>query len=289
MYNLCCIANELKPQHKIQAMTWTRYVQTNHDINTLSQRWLNNVKTTHRIIQHCHENGWGYRVSSSLFPCATHPEFSYTIEQTPAWGQIESVFEQIREDNSRWGVRLSTHPDQFNVLASDNQQAVDKSIRELNLHGWLLDQLGCERSYINPINIHVNRSKGDPAAIASLFMSNLGRCDDSVRSRLVVENEDSGIWSVELLLRHFGGCLPITFDNLHHSCNPSIGELEAMVGCADSWRGVRPIFHYSESDCCSKNPRAHAGRPVGRPVVFDCDWDVELKDKELAIRDLMVS
>jgi UV DNA damage endonuclease len=268
-------------------MTWSRYIQLNRDVRQLSERWLNNVRTTHKTIEHCYNNGWGYRVSSSLFPCATHPDFGYTIEQTPAWPQIKQVFEQIRRDNERWQVRLSTHPDQFNVLASDNQRAVDKSIIELNLHGWLLDQLGCDRSYFSPINIHVNRSKGDPATIASLFTANLGRCDDSVRSRLVVENEDNGIWNVQLLLEHFD--LPVTFDNLHHCCNPSIGEREAMVGCAMSWRGVRPIFHYSEADLSSSNPRAHARCPVGVPVDFDCDWDVELKDKELAIRALVAA
>lgn len=285
MYNLCCIANELKPAHRIMAMTWARYTQIEDPFTVLCERWLNNVQTTYHIIEHCFNNGWGYRVSSSLFPVLTHPEFAHTIQDAANWAEIDNWFSLIKQANHEWQVRLSTHPDQFNVLASDNQQAVDKSIKELNLHGWLMDQLGCERSYNNPINIHINCSTGEPADIAAKFVSNLLRCDDSVVSRLVIENEDKGMWTVQLLLEHFSQYgIPITFDNLHHKCNPSFDERQAMDRCAATWGSAKPLFHYSESDPLSKNPRSHASLPVGRPVDFDCDWDIELKDKEQAIR-----
>lgn len=287
MFNLCCIANDLKPQHKFMTMTWYQYTRMADAFTVLSARWLNNVKTTYHTIEHCHRNHWGYRVSSSLFPVSTHPDFAHQIQDATDYAQIQSWFDQIRYDNQQWGIRFSTHPDQFNVLASTNQQAVDKSIRELNQHGWLLDQLGCPRSYLCPINIHVNSSVGSASEIAQRFVTNLLRCDGSVTSRLVVENEDKGMWNVPMLLEHFGGYgIPITFDNLHHRCNPSIHERQAMEACAATWHGIKPIFHYSESDPCSPNPRAHATLPVARPPEFDCDWDVELKDKEQAIRML---
>lgn len=285
VYNLCCIANELKPSRRFMAMTWLRYTQLDDAFTVLSERWLNNVQTTFHTMEHCFRNGWGYRVSSSLFPVATHPEFGHSIQDAANYAQIEACFAQIRQANQQWGIRLSVHPDQFNVLASENQQAVDKTIQELNLHGWLLDQLGCSRTYHNPINIHVNSGSGDPADIARRFVSNLLRCDDSVISRLVLENEDKGMWTVDRLIEHFGPHgIPITFDNLHHLCNPSCDEMQAMRRCAATWGGIRPIFHYSESDPGSTNPRAHACLPVSRPADFDCDWDIELKDKEQAIR-----
>lgn len=296
MYNLCCIANELKPSRRFMAMTWLRYTQlgnifeTDNAFAVLSDRWLNNVQTTYHTMEHCFNNGWGYRVSSSLFPVLTHPDFKHTVEQALNWSDISACFDQICQANQKWKIRLSVHPDQFNVLASNNQRAVDKTIQELNLHGWLLDQLGCSRTRHSPINIHINSTAGEPTAIVDRFMANLARCDTSVTSRLVIENEDKGMWNVATLLEHFGPLgIPITFDNLHHRCNPSIDEREAMLGCAATWGDVRPIFHYSESDVLSKNPRVHANLPTGRPVDFDCDWDVELKDKEGAIRMLAES
>ena len=288
MYNLCCISNELKEQDlKFQTMTWKRFNDlcdehgAEYALNELGQRWLNNVDVTIMHIEHCAREGWGYRVSSSLFPCLTHPAFGYTVEDVPQYKQIMDLFDYCVA-NDAWGVRLSTHPDQFNVLASENNLSVEKTIAELNHHGWVMDMLGCQRNYYNPINIHVNCTKGDLADIAARFMSNLAKCDESVTSRLVIENEDKGCWTVDNLLKHFR--LPITFDNLHDKCNPSETDSAAcMYQCAATWN-VRPLFHYSESHPDKTNPRAHADMPTDYPVSDQYDFDIELKGKDFAIR-----
>ena len=288
MYNLCCISNELKEQgYKFQTMTWKRFNQLRDDhgvgdtLYELGQRWLNNVHVTRLCIEHCRENGWGYRVSSALFPCLTHPDFEYTIKDVIQYDDIMEEFGDIRYYNAQGRVRLSTHPDQFNVLASENQVAVDKTIRELNHHGWVMDMLGCERSYYNPINIHVNNTKGELYDIAERFMTNLARCNESVTSRLVVENEDKGCWTVGNLLHYFD--LPVTFDNLHHKCNPS-GKFQPMETCAYTWGKFKPLYHYSESHPEKTNPRAHADMPTDCPASDAYDWDIELKSKDAAIR-----
>ena len=86
MYSLCCISNELKELgHSFKTMTWKRFNELvdsesqQFALNELGERWLNNVRVTLRCIKHCHENGWGYRVSSALFPCLTHPAFQFTV------------------------------------------------------------------------------------------------------------------------------------------------------------------------------------------------------------------
>ena len=294
MYNLCCISNELKNEqgYSFQTMTWKRWKQLceqggdDFALNELGERWLNNIIVTRLCIEHCHNNGWGYRVSSSLFPVLTHPEFPYTVQDVPQYEEIMEEFRDIVYYNETWQVRLSTHPDQFNVLASENQSSVDKTIAELNHHGWVMDMLGCQRNYYNPINIHVNCTKGDLADIAARFMSNLNKCDQSVTSRLVVENEDKGCWTVDNLINHFykDNFIPITFDNLHFKCNPSqFDEAQAMALCAATWN-VRPLFHYSESHPDKPNPRSHADMPVDKPCSDQYDWDIELKSKDAAIR-----
>lgn len=292
-YNLCCISNELKEQgHKFQTMTWKRFNQLivsegeEYALNELGKRWLNNVEVTGACIEHCANNGWGYRVSSSLFPCLTHPEFVYSISDVPQYRSIMFEFEDISRNNLAWKVRLSTHPDQFNVLASENQASVDKTITELNHQGWVMDQLGCERNYYNPINIHVNCTKGSLDDIACRFMSNLNKCDQSVQSRLVVENEDRGCWTVFNLLTHFN--IPITYDNLHDDCNLSFAHpnVSNMAACAETWGSIKPLFHYSESCPDSPNPRKHADMPTAFPATNRYDWDIELKSKDEAIRKL---
>ena len=301
MYNLCCISNELKEQgYHFQTMTWKRYNDLceqhgeQYALNELGERWLNNARVTYMCIQHCHYEGWGYRVSSNLFPILTHPDFKYGIKDVPQYDEIMDELDAIAEHNKDWRVRLSTHPDQFNVLASENQNAVDKTINELNFHGWVMDMLGCERSYYNPINIHVNCTKGELSDIAARFMSNLAKCNESVTSRLVVENEDKGCWNVDNLLKYFN--LPITYDNLHDKCNPSVlftsdGNRKVILRdpmelCAETWGEIKPLFHYSESHPDKTNPRSHADMPTDYPFSDQYDWDIELKSKDAAIREL---
>jgi UV DNA damage endonuclease len=296
MYNLCCISNELKEQgYSFKTMTWKRFceLKNNHGhefaINELGSRYLNNVRVTHAIIKHCDKNGWGYRVSSDLFPVLTHPDANFELSDFPQYDAIIEEFRQIRE--AKYNVRLSTHPDQFNVLASENVDAVRKTIRELCHHGMIMDLLGCEQNFNNPINLHVNCTSGKPEDIAMRFMYWHSLLPNSVRSRLVVENEDKGIWTVSNLLKYFWEeyGIPVTFDNLHHKCNPcGMSEELAMGHCAGTWYhyGAKPLFHYSESCPNNKNKRAHAELPTDIPPSDKYDWDIELKKKDQAIRHL---
>jgi len=145
--------------------------------------------------------------------------------------------------------------------------------------------LGCERSYQNPINIHVNCSDGEPWEIADRFAANLATLSDNVRSRLVVENEDRGIWNVERLVKYFYNRhgIPITYDNLHHKCNPSDA---GIYDCAATWGDYKPLFHYSESHPDKSNLRSHADMPTDFPRIHSVDHEIELKAKDFAIRHI---
>jgi len=296
MYNLCCISNQLKRDgYSFQTMTWSQYKKLCQSegkafaIKTLGERYLNNVQLTHRTIKYCVDNGWGYRVSSSLFPIITHPDVDFILEDIPQYDDIMIEFANIRK--AKYNIRLSIHPDQFNVLASENIEAVRKTVKELTHHAEIMDLLGCEQSYFNPINIHVNCNSGVPEDIAMRFTYWLSVMPHNVRSRLVVENEDKGMWTVSNLLKHFWEeyGIPVTFDNLHHKCNPcELSESLAMAHCAGTWYhyNTKPLFHYSESCPDNNNKRAHAEIPTDIPPSDKYDWDIELKGKCCAIRRL---
>ena len=271
-------------------MTWHRFSQLDRDeaVATVSARTLNNIRVTYKILRQCAANGWAYRVSSNLFPLLTYNVANLKLADYPDYIDIMAALADCASVVRDKGVRISCHPDQFNVLASMGKPQVDKSIKELNHHGWLMDQLGGWRDYRTPINIHVNNTKGEPSEIAARFMSNLAKCDESVRSRLVVENEDKGIWTPKLLSEHFD--LPITYDNLHHKCLPDgLSHSQAFSLCYKSWmRGgyFKPLFHYSESHPDKTNPRSHADMPSERPYEtfsMPVDYDIELKSKDAAI------
>jgi UV DNA damage endonuclease len=294
MYSLCCISNSLSEQgHKFQTMTWARFSKLPREeaVATVSARTLNNIRVTYKILEQCASEGWGYRVSSNLFPLLTYDVAELKLEDYPDYIDIEAALADCASIIRDKRIRVSCHPDQFNVLASEGKHNVAKTIRELNHHGWLMDMLGAPRDYRAPINIHINNTKGDPADIAARFMSNLAKCNESVRSRLVVENEDKGIWTPSLLVKHFD--IPITYDNLHHKCFPDdLTQEQAHRLCYKTWmRGgyYKPLFHYSESHPDKTNPRSHADMPTATPASsFDTpvDYDIELKSKDYAIASL---
>ena len=297
-YQLCCISNSLASQgHKFQTMTWARFSKLPREeaVAIVSERTLNNIRVTYKILQQCAAKGWGYRVSSNLFPLLTYDVAELKIEDYPDYIDIMAAFADCASIIKDRRIRISCHPDQFNVLASTGKHNVAKTIKELNHHGWFMDMLGAPRDYRAPINIHVNNTKGEPSEIADRFMLNLYRCDEAVRSRLVVENEDKGIWTPKLLAKHFP--IPITYDNLHHKCLPDgLTEDQAYRLCYDTWHRTgyfKPLFHYSESHPDKDNPRSHADMPSELPkdggYSFPVDYDVELKAKDDAIHALEIA
>ena len=73
-----------------------------------------------------------FRISSELFPC-------YTLHFTQPW--YEEIWEELSEilklagsAAKKHGIRLSTHPAQYTVLASDKPDVVTKSIEDLEYH-----------------------------------------------------------------------------------------------------------------------------------------------------------
>lgn len=277
---------------KFQTMTRKRYYELGDAaVGSIVDRTINNIKTTASIASACHNNGWVYRVSSGLIPLVTLPEASFTFDTI-----IESIDSRVNTDRLcnnvaslvRAGLRISNHPDQFNVLASENAAAVDKTIRELDTEARTMTMLGAHNNHLSPMNIHINCSKGDIQDIANRFAVNLRRLGDAAQSRLVVENEDKGVWTVENLYKYIylRTGTPITFDYLHHKCNPgNLSEQRAFELAASTWRGYRPLFHYSESMPNQNNPRKHADYAT---AVFDTyntpiDVDMEFKMKDAAI------
>lgn len=294
-WNLCCVSNRLAADgHKFETMTYKRFASLPRDeaVAVLSARTLNNIRVTSKILEQCADNNWGYRVSSSLFPLLTYDTAGLDLESYPDRIEIMETLVGCSNIVRKKNIRISCHPDQFNVLASEGQKQVRRTITELNQHGWLMDVLGGHRNYLTPINIHVNCTKGAPRDIAARFMRNLSKCDDAVRSRLVVENEDRGIWTPKLLAQHFD--LPITYDNLHHKCLPDgFTESKAASICYQKWKRNGcdiPIFHYSESHPDKSNPRTHAEMPTSKPNDYGfsmpVDYDIELKQKDFAIAAL---
>ena len=219
----------------------------------------------------------------------------YNLPDLPDYDKISNILRgagKIAMDN---GQRLTFHPGPFDVLASTTQSVVDKCIKDLNKHGEIMDLLGLPRDHSAPINIHVNTTQGGKEVAMQRFCDNFHLLDTSVRTRLVVENDDKEKqYTTEDLYQgvYSKVGVPITFDYHHHWCHP--GELtqeEALKLASTTWpKGIKQLVHYSScqmihEDETQTNKRAHADYIYEHIETYGLILDIELeaKAKELAL------
>ena len=289
---LCCISNVLAADKiKFRTMTFKSFSSKpkEESLEKLSEIVRNNFSVTEKIIRHCAANKIkGYRISSDLTPVINHPEVNMFLEELPNFKLIQYEINKIKTAIKETNVRVSAHPSEYITLTSDDPAAIKNSIRDLESHADLFDRLDISRSYYNPLNIHC-RKDGEPNEISYKFMKNFELLSDSVRSRLVLENNDNakGVWSIENLYNYFNQYnIPITFDILHHSILPgSLSEEGAFNLAYSTWDCV-PLFHYSEG---KDGTRAHKDMADSLPPKYNNDvyWDVELKGKDVAILEML--
>ena len=299
IYSLTCHHLGLQNQGcKFQTMTYKRFSTIPRDeaMKTLSDRIINNLETTLLILIECEDENWAYRFSSSLFPLLTYDKASISLEDLPDYDGIKFRIEELGVFLKAHPIYCSMHPDQFCSITSDRPDVVEKSIQELEFHARFLDMIGLSQSYDCPINIHLssipkNKTVDD---VVNQVGSVLDRLSDSVRKRLVFENNDkpNSFWNVENLYnriyKRFG--TPITVDELHWKCFPDVSQTyqEAFETCLETWGDSVPRYHYSESKS-EKTPRSHADFATKKPLTFGADriiMDIELKMKDEAIKKL---
>lgn len=184
-----------------------------------------------------------FRITSDLFPLFTHPKVEHLYQQH-VLPLVAPVLKACGIVARRRGVRLSFHPGQFTVLASDKPHVVENSIRELEYHTWCAVQMGYGRTFQDfKINIHLSGAGG-----ASEFRRNFGRLSPECRKMLTVENDEVSS-SIEQCLTLADIC-PVVLDIHHHwvmsneYIQPRDGRVQQVI---DSWRGVRPTMHFSVS------------------------------------------
>lgn len=188
-----------------------------------------------------------FRMSSCLFPWASE----YMLEDLPGWQIISENLKRAGDYAKENGIRLSFHPGPFNILSSNKDHVVDNSIVDLSIHGKIMDIMGMPRNHYAKINIHIGASYGDRVSAMERFCKNFDRLNDSVKSRLTVENDDrANLFSTKDLYygvyRKVG--TPIVFDYHHHKFRSSdISEEDALELAVQTWGDIVPTCHYSES------------------------------------------
>ena len=184
------------------------------------------------------------RISSDILPVYTEPTYSYFWRQPDVVEYCERHFGVVGDIARRRNVRLSMHPGQFTVLASDNPDIVNRSIEEFEYHVDMARWMGYGRKFQDfKINVHISGRKG-PQGIIDV----LPRLTPEARNCITIENDEIswGIDSSLELVKHCALVLDIHHDWIHSGryLQPSDDRVLRLI---ESWRGVRPVMHYSVS------------------------------------------
>jgi len=258
----------------------------------VSELALQNVKDLENIVKWNEEMGIKlFRMSSDLFPWMTFYEF----EQLPDYPMIDVYLKNIGALAEKYGQRLTFHPSHFNALGSPNPVVVEKTIKELNKHGEIMDIMGLSATVYNKINIHVGGAYGDKKSTLERWINNYYLLDPNTQMRLTIENDDkANMYSVKELYKGISEqCgVPIVFDYFHHKfCTGGLSEQEALELAVSTWpKDIVPCTHYSESrrkEHLDESIKAQAHSDLICGIIesygLDIDVVVEAKHKELAV------
>ena len=196
------------------------------------------------------------RLSSDILPVYTEPSWKWFWRQSDVRNYAQRNFSRVGELARENRVRLSFHPGQFTVLASDNPGIVDRSIEEFEYHIDMARWMGYGKTFQDfKINVHIAGRQG-PAGIRSA----LARMTPEARNCLTIENDEM-TWGIEHSLELVKDCALVL--DIHHHWIKTGEYIEStddrVKRIRDSWRGVRPVIHYSVSreDCLVEHPGHH--------------------------------
>jgi len=183
------------------------------------------------------------RLGSGILPAYTEPTWSYFWKQKDVKDYCETQLSKVGDIARQHDVRVSMHPGQFCVLASDKEEVVNRSIEEFEYHVDVARWMGYGKQFQDfKCNVHIAGRQG-PAGIQAV----LPRLSQEARNILTIENDENS-WGIEASLELQD--VALVLDIHHHWCKT--GEYiqptdDRFLRVIDSWKGVRPVIHYSVS------------------------------------------
>jgi UV DNA damage repair endonuclease len=185
-----------------------------------------------------------FRITSDLLCAYTHDDWMPHYFEPDVVAFLESNLSKIGERARELDIKLSFHPGQFCVLASEQDYVVENSITEFEYHCDLIRYMGFGREFQDfKCNVHIGGKRG-PQGIKDA----LKRLSPEARNCLTIENAEF-TWGLDSSLELVDHCA-LVLDVHHHWINsgeyiePTDDRFKRVIS---SWRGVRPTIHYSVS------------------------------------------
>jgi len=206
-----------------------------------------NIKSIYRLIDYVgslpHDLRM-VRLGSDILPVYTEPSWSYFWQAADTRRHLEREFARVGDLARSLDVRLSFHPGQFTVLASNSDDIVSRSIEEFEYHVDMARWMGYGQTWQDfKINVHISGRRG-PQGIIDV----LPRLSPEARNTITIENDEMS-WGIDASLE-LQNHTALVLDIHHHFIRTGEYILptdDRYLRIIDSWRGVRPVIHYSVS------------------------------------------
>jgi len=236
-------------------VAWLNRQSKDKAVEKLWDLMKGNIESTRLLVERVgalDENLRMVRLSSDILPVFTEPTWSWFYRQSDVRDYAERFFREVGSLARKNSVRLSFHPGQFTVLASDNPEIVNRSIEEFEYHVDMARWMGYGKEFQDfKINVHIAGRAG-PEGIKRAIL----RLTPEARNCLTIENDEI-TWGVDASLELVKHCA-LVLDIHHHwvSTGEYIQPTDNRVHrITESWRGVRPVIHFSVSreDCLTNH------------------------------------
>jgi UV DNA damage endonuclease len=260
---------------------------------------LANARDVIKMLRWNHKYGIKFlRLSSEMFPFASHEEYGYKLAPFAS-----ETLAEVGKVVAELGHRVTTHPGQFTQLGSPRKSVIDNALRDLSFHDEMLSLLKLpEQANRDAVMIlHLGGVFGDKVATLDRFRENYKALPQSVKNRLVLENDDVS-WSVHELLPVCEELnIPMVLDYHHHNIifdkeqvregTKDICDLYPRIKATWDKKNIKQKMHYSEptpAAITGTQRRKHNPRVATLPpCADDMDLMIEAKDKEQAVFELM--
>jgi UV DNA damage repair endonuclease len=185
------------------------------------------------------------RIGSDTLPCFTHENIN-PLYQDMAVIRAMRGLAKVGETARKYDIRLSMHPGQFSMLASNGESTIDRSIEDLEYHAEIFRLMGYDSGdNRQAINIHGGARRDE---FLPEFMTNFARLSRDTQSWLSVENDEFSYCLDQLL--PLADRVKICLDLHHywiHQGKYLASDDARLQTVVESWRGVRPKLHVSWS------------------------------------------
>lgn len=206
-----------------------------------------NVQAAYNLVQYVGGLPPGQRMvrlGSDQLPFYTLDPWRDFYQRSDVRDFLERQYRYVGDLAREHDVRLSMHPGQFTVLGSADDVVVNRSIEEMEYHADIARMMGYGNMFQDfKINVHLTGKRG-AAGVRAIY----GRLSPELRNMMTIENDEysSGIRDILELEDLFA----LVFDTHHHwihsneFIDPQRDDFQRVIA---SWRGVRPVVHYSVS------------------------------------------